>query len=69
MNPATSDTMDKASCQKGTPPAGIRAIITMGDENGIMLAHTANGVSGFATAVLMIINDKIIGIVIGSIKD
>ena len=68
INPATNDIIESASCQKGIPD-GILAIITIGDEKGIILAQTAIGVSGFAAAVVIIIKDKIIGIVIGSIKD
>lgn|GEM_PF-6873654 len=68
MNPATNEAIDSANCQNGTPD-GILAIITIGDEKGIILAHTAIGVSGFAAADIIITKDKIIGIVIGSIND
>lgn len=56
-------------CQAGTPPEGILAIITIGEENGIRLPQTANEESGLAAAVVIIINDKIIGIVIGNMSD
>ena len=69
MNPAINDTIETASCQTGTLPEGIRHIITIEDENGIILAQTETGASGLATAVVIIIKDKIIGIVMGNIKD
>ena len=69
INPATRETIERASCQNGTLPEGIRAIITIEEENGIMLAHTEIGASGFAAAVVIIIKDKMIGIVTGNIKD
>ena len=69
INPAIKDIIDTASCHAGTPPDGILAIITIEEENGIILAHTEIGASGFAAAVVIIIKDKMIGIVMGSIKD
>ena len=69
MNPATSDNMETAICHAGTFPDGMRAIITIGDERGIILPQTAIGASGFPTAVDMITNDKMIGMVIGNIND
>ncbi len=69
INPATNDAIDNASCQNGTPPEGMRAIITIEEEKAIMLAQTDTGASGFAAAVVIMINDSIIGIVIGNIKD
>ena len=53
MNPATSNAMDKPSCHKGTvlgTPKGIRAIITMGELNGMILAQTAIELLGLAMA-------------------
>jgi hypothetical protein len=47
----------------------MRANITIEDEKGIMLAQTEIGASGFEAAVIIIIKDKIMGIVIGNIKD
>ena len=67
--PATSDNIEAMICHTGTLPDGIRPIMTIGDENGIILPQTAMGESGLPTAVVMITNDKIIGIVIGSIND
>lgn len=69
MNPATSESIDTMISQAGTLPVGMRAIITIGDEKGIMLPQTANAESGLATAVVIMINDKIMGMVIGSIRD
>lgn len=69
IKPAIRDSIETAICQAGTLPEGILAIITMGDENGIILPQTDIGASGFPTAVDMIMKDKIIGIVIGNIND
>lgn len=69
IKPAISDNIDTTICQAGTLPDGIRAIITIGDEKGIILPHIAIGESGFATAAVMIINDKRRGMVIGNIRD
>lgn len=68
-NPATNDSMETISCQAGTLPDGILAIITIGDEKGIMLPHTASGESGFPAAAVIMINDKMMGMVIGNIND
>jgi len=64
-----SESIETINCHTGTFPDGILPIITIGDEKGMMLAHTEIGASGFPTAVVMMIKDKIIGIVIGNIKD
>ena len=69
INPAINDIIDRASCQNGTPPDGIRAIITIDDEKGMILDQTAIGVSGLAAAEVIMMKDKMIGIVIGSIND
>ena len=69
INPATNDNIETASCQNGTPPDGMRAIITMEDEKGMMLDHTAIGVSGLAAAEVIMIKESMMGIVIGSIRD
>ncbi len=69
INPAIRENIDTIICQAGTLPEGILAIITIGEENGIILPQTEIGASGLPTAVVMIINDKIIGIVIGNIND
>ena len=61
--------MERASCHTGTPPEGMRDIMTMEDENGIILDHIAMGVSGLAAAAVAMIKDRTIGIVIGSISD
>ena len=61
--------MDTATCQNGTLPEGMRAIITIGEEKGIILPQTESGASGLPAAVVIIIKDKIIGIVIGNISD
>lgn len=64
-----SESIETRICQAGTLPDGIRAIITIGDEKGIILPQTEIGASGFPTAVVIMINDKIIGIVMGNISD
>ena len=67
--PTTRESIETINCQAGTLPEGILAIITIGDEKGIILPQTAIGASGFPAAVVMIINDKMMGIVIGNISD
>ena len=69
IKPAINEIIDTAICHAGTLPDGIRAIITIGEENGIMLPQTEMGASGFPAAVVIITNDKIIGIVMGNIND
>ena len=69
IKPAISEIIETAICHAGTLPDGMRAIITIGDEKGIMLPQTEIGASGLPAAVVIITNDKIMGIVIGSIKD
>ena len=69
IKPAIRESIETMICQAGTPPDGMRAIITIGDEKGIRLPQTATGESGLAAAVVIIINDKIIGMVIGNIND
>lgn len=64
-----SENMETTNCHIGTFPDGIRPIITIGEEKGMMLAHTEMGASGFPTAVVMMIKDKIMGIVMGNIND
>ena len=66
--PATNEIIDTAICHTGTLPEGMRAIITIGEENGIILPHTEIGASGLPAAVVIITNDKMMGIVIGSIN-
>ena len=68
IKPPTKESMEMMSCQTGTFPEGIRAIITIGEEKGIMLAQTAKVESGFPAAAVMIMKDKTIGIVIGIIN-
>ena len=69
IKPATKESIDTTICHAGTLPDGIRAIITMGDEKGIMLPHTERGESGLPTAVVIMMNDKMMGIVMGNIRD
>ena len=49
-------------------PNGMRAIITIGEQNGIKLAHVASGPDGFVIALIIIIIETIIGIVTGNDK-
>src|SRR5665213_2678886 len=69
MNPTTSESIETIICHAGTFPDGIRPIITIGEEKGIMLPQTEMGASGFPTAVVIITKDKMMGIVIGNIND
>jgi len=69
IKPATNEIMDTAICQPGTLPDGMRAIITIGEEKGIILPQTEMGASGLPAAVVIIMNDKMMGIVMGSISD
>src|SRR6185312_14444084 len=69
IKPAISESIETSNCHTGTFPDGIRAIITIGEEKGMTLPHTEIGASGFPTAVVMMINDRRIGMVIGNIKD
>ena len=72
IKPATNKAIDKPSCHQGTvlgTPKGIRAIITIGELKGIMLAHTAIGLLGSFTAVIMIKMEKITSMVIGKLND
>ena len=64
--------MDNPSCHHGTvlgTPNGIRAIITIGELNGIILAQTAILLLGFAIAGVINAIEKITKIVIGKLKD
>ena len=72
MNPATSKDMDRPNCHQGTvlgTPKGIRAIITIGELKGIMLAQIATGLVGLAMALLIKAIERITSIVIGKAKD
>ena len=50
-------------------PKGIRAIITIGELKGIMLAQTASGLPGFAIVGAIKKIEKITSIVIGKLND
>ena len=70
--PATSDNIDTASCHQGTvigTPKGILAIITMGELNGMMLAHTATELPGLVTEEDIRAMEKMISRVMGKLKD
>ena len=72
IKPAISNTIDKPSCHKGTvlgTPKGMRAIITMGELNGIMLVHTARLLVGLAIAGVINAIEKMISMVIGKLSD
>ena len=68
IKPIIRETMDKANSQNGGPE-GILDIITIGEVNGIMLAHTIIWLSGVSRLLDMIIKPNMIGIMIGSIRD
>lgn len=69
INPITSESIETNICQPGTLPDGMRAIITIGEENGMILPQTAIGESGLPTAVAIITNERMMGIVMGNISD
>ena len=54
-------------CSMGTPK-GIRAIITTGDVNGIMLNQTATGPSGLMIEILATISARKSGKVTGNMN-
>ena len=64
--------MDVKSCHQGTAsgtPFAILPIMTMGEQNGIMLPQTAVGLFGVLTLVLRMTKERMIGMVIGNIND
>ena len=64
--------MDSPSCHQGTvlgTPNGIRAIITIGELNGMILAQTANGLVGLAMAALIMAIERITSMVMGKLSD
>ena len=67
--PPTIQITDKASSHQATVPIpkGNRAIMMIGEVNGIMLHHTARGLVGLPIALVIIMIEKMIGIVIGNI--
>ena len=72
INPATNNTMDKPNCHQGTvlgTPKGIRAIITIGELKGMILAHTATELLGLDIAGVINAIEKIMSIVIGKLND
>ena len=72
IKPAIRDAIDKPNCHHGTvlgTPKGIRAIITIGELNGIMLAQTAKELLGLAIAGVINAMEKIISMVIGKLND
>ncbi len=65
----TKNNMLNINCQYGTVPGtpkGILAIITIGDKNGIRLAHVARLPDGLVMAFIMIMIEIMMGIVIGN---
>ena len=69
--PNTNKAIDRPNCQYGTvsgTPKGIRAIITIGEKNGIILAQVANELPGSLIALIIMIIAKIIGRVIGKLR-
>ena len=70
--PPIKNNIDNPSCHHGTvfgTPKGILAIITIGELNGIILAHTASGLVGFAIAGVINAMENIISIVMGKLND
>ena len=72
MNPAINKTMERPNCHQGTvtgTPNGIRAIITMGELKGMMLAHTASELPGFEMAGVINAMENITSMVMGKLSD
>ena len=72
IKPAISNTIDKPNCHQGTvlgTPKGIRAIITIGELNGIMLAQTAMELLGLDIAGVINAIEKMISMVMGKLSD
>ena len=72
MKPAISNTMDNPNCHQGTvlgTPKGIRAIITMGELNGMILAQTATGLPGLAMVGAIKKMEKMTSMVMGKLND
>ena len=63
----TNMAIDNAICHTGTPN-GSRAIMIMGEENGIMDSQMAIGASGFSTTDDMNAIEKMMGRDMGSIN-
>ena len=68
INPATNSIIEVSNWYQGTP-LGMRPIITIGEVNGIMLAHTMMELSGVFKLLLIIMNAKMMGMVMGNISD
>ena len=72
INPAISNAIDKPSCHHGTvlgTPKGMRAIITMGELNGIILAQTARLLPGLDIAGVINAIEKMMSMVMGKLSD
>ena len=72
IKPAINRLMDKPNCHHGTvagTPNGIRAIITIGELKGIILAHTAMGLPGLLIAGVINAMEKMTSMVMGKLKD
>lgn len=72
MKPAISRTMERPNCHQGTvtgTPNGIRAIITMGELKGMMLAHTASELPGLEMAGVISAMEKMTSMVMGKLSD
>lgn len=67
-----SNVIDKPNCHQGTvlgTPNGMRAIITMGELKGIILAQTAMALLGLEMAGAIKAMEKIMSMVIGKLND
>lgn len=72
MKPAINKTIDNPNCHQGTvlgTPKGIRAIITIGELKGIILAQTARELLGLEIAGVIKAIEKMMSMVIGKLND
>ena len=72
INPAINKAIDRPNCHHGTvlgTPNGILAIITIGELNGMMLAHTARELDGFEIVGVIKAIENMMSMVIGKLND
>ena len=67
IKPRINKTIDNTNSHKGGSKGNL-PIITIGDVNGIIEHQNASELSGFSSMVCRAINEKINGMVIGSIN-
>ena len=72
IKPIISDAIESPNCHQGTvlgTPNGIRAIITMGELKGMILAQTAIGLVGFAMVDVIMAIERTTSMVMGKLSD